>query len=483
MKPEIRKINLRIERSIENWEIYHALREIIANALDEQYITNSKDITIFKDEKNNWHIRDFGRGIKVECFTQDESTEKLSNPNLIGKFGVGLKEALATFDHNNVRVIIKSRHGLFTFGKSPQDGSNKIVTLISIYPPKNTTFLGTEFIFKGISDKDIEQAQNLFLRFSESFVLENAAVGQVLKKNGNYAAIYINGVQVAHEQNFLFSYNIIALDSKMLTTIYRERPYVGRSAYVAKVKEILVSCRTQKLAKLLINDMANYSQGTNHDELSWLEVQENAIKILNSFSKAIFLTPEDLQNYANLVDRAQGERYEIIKIPSNLKQRIHASRDITGTPIRDIDQFYHDYKKGFKFRFVAPEALQPDEREIFNTTTAILNLIGGKPVPVKHIEISEKMQKELKSDQEAAGFWDSSTGTIIINRSQLTSIKDYTAALLHELSHATSGAPDESRNFENELTKLLGSLSARLFEQKQPPEKMQTRFWHKFLKK
>lgn len=32
----VKKFDLNIERILEDWELYHAIREIIANALDEQ---------------------------------------------------------------------------------------------------------------------------------------------------------------------------------------------------------------------------------------------------------------------------------------------------------------------------------------------------------------------------------------------------------------------------------------------------------------
>ena len=48
-----------------------------------------------------WHGQDSGRGLRYEHFTQNEDVEKLAKPNLvIGKFGVGLKDAMATFDRH-----------------------------------------------------------------------------------------------------------------------------------------------------------------------------------------------------------------------------------------------------------------------------------------------------------------------------------------------------------------------------------------------
>ena len=105
----MKKFDLNIEKVLEDWEIYHAVREVVANALDEQILSQSKDIEIFEDAQKYWHIRDYGRGLNYEHLTQKENEEKIYHPNLIGKFGVGLKDALATFDRRGVKILIKSK--------------------------------------------------------------------------------------------------------------------------------------------------------------------------------------------------------------------------------------------------------------------------------------------------------------------------------------------------------------------------------------
>lgn len=205
----MKKFDLNIEKVLEDWEIYHAIREVIANALDEKLLTQTKDIQILQDVKGNWHIRDFGRGMKYEHLTQKENDEKLQNQHLIGKFGVGIKDALATFDRRGVKVFIKSQHGDVTLGKSQKHDFNDIVTLHAyVSPPSDSCFVGTEFILDGCKAGDIEKAKNLFLVFSGERVLEKTQYGEVLERLGTTARIYINGVRVAEEENFLFSYNI-----------------------------------------------------------------------------------------------------------------------------------------------------------------------------------------------------------------------------------------------------------------------------------
>ena len=40
----MKAFDLNMEDVLENWEVYHAIREIIANALDEQLISTQKNL-------------------------------------------------------------------------------------------------------------------------------------------------------------------------------------------------------------------------------------------------------------------------------------------------------------------------------------------------------------------------------------------------------------------------------------------------------
>ena len=55
-----KKFDLNIEEILENWDVADGIREIIANALDEQTLTGSEPIRIFQSSKNKWHVRDYG---------------------------------------------------------------------------------------------------------------------------------------------------------------------------------------------------------------------------------------------------------------------------------------------------------------------------------------------------------------------------------------------------------------------------------------
>ncbi|MEM3573999.1 MAG: ATP-binding protein [Nitrososphaeria archaeon] len=461
----VKKFDLNIEKILEDWDIFHALREVIANALDEQLLTKTKDIEIFKDRNGIWHIRDYGRGLKYEHLTQKENDEKLKNPHVIGKFGIGLKDALATFDRKRVKVFIKSKYGDISLTKSKKHGFNDVVTLHAcIYPPSEPNFIGTEFKFEKISDEDITKAKDLFLKFSGEKVIEETEYGSVLKKKDETARIYINGVKVAEEENFIFSYNITSLTKKIKQALNRERSNVGRSAYSDRVKSILLSCKSKEIAEYLVNDLKNFSTGKMHDELNWIDVQEHAVKILNANEKVVFLTSEELISSTNMVDEAKLGGYRIVTVPDNLKERISGMKDIAGNTIRDLNQFYKEYEESFEYKFVPPDKLSISEKKIFDKTDKIFSLIGERPQMIKEIKISETMRKELSSLVEPVGLWDGATGRIIIKRSQLASMEEFAGTLLHETAHAISNTEDVSRDFENELTKIIGIITSKVLE-------------------
>src|SRR4051812_6844192 len=145
---DTRYFDLNIQRVLEHWTVSEALREVIANALDEHALTGTREPQIFADADGAWHVRDFGRGLRYEHFTQNENPEKLGRPDLvIGKFGVGLKDALATFDRHAVGVVIRSPHADITVQSVGKHGFDDVRTLhAAVDPAAGPDMIGTEFI-------------------------------------------------------------------------------------------------------------------------------------------------------------------------------------------------------------------------------------------------------------------------------------------------------------------------------------------------
>jgi hypothetical protein len=463
----VRKFDLNIEKTLEGWEICHAIREVIANAIDEQVLTNTKQIEISKDSNGAWRVRDCGRGLKYEHLTQNENEEKLQDADkVMGKFGVGLKDALATLYRRRVGVNIRSKHGDITLELATKHEFSDVTTLHAlISPPADPRLVGTEFILERVSDEDIARAKDLFLMFSGEEVLDTTRYGQVLRRDPRRnARIYVKGMRVAEEEKFAFSYNITSLTAAMNKALNRERTNVGRTAYADRVKVMLLASNSAVVAESLADDLVRIEQGKNHEEVGWVDVAVHACQILNASMKVVFVTASQRTTLPDAVDHAIADGYKVVTLPENIKDRLHGIKDIKGNAVRDLEIYRREWAESFEFKFVGRSDLSRRERDIFDRHKRIASLIGGFPAGVKEVKISETMRPDFTSTQDPVGLWESENRRIIIKRSQLRSLEAFAGTLLHEVTHARTGYDDVTREFEEGLTDALGKVSARVLK-------------------
>jgi hypothetical protein len=460
---EAREFDLNIERVLENWTVAHAIREVIANALDEAALTGTHEPEIARDDAGRWHVRDHGRGLRYEHLTQNENREKLANPEtVVGKFGVGLKDALATFDRRGIGVRIRSRFGDITTAKQSKHGFDDVTTLHAVIEPaSDPAMTGTDVELTGVADADIGAAKALFRHYAGDEVLEETGFGVVLRRPKGAARIYVNGLRVAEEPNYLFSYDITAPTKALRDALNRERSNVGRTAYTDRVKAILLAATSEVVAADLAEDLSRFETGRWHDEVQLVDIGVHACRVLNASGRVIFLTPAELNAARDFVDRARGDGYRVVVVPQSIRRKLSGLEDVTGAPIVDLDRYRAQWNESFTFSFVDPDSLTPDERAVFDRTDAILDLAGGRPSHVREIAISTTMRLGASGFAEAAGIWEPQEGRIVVKRDQLATIEAYAGTLLHEVAHATSGTPDISAGFEEALTASLGEVATR----------------------
>ncbi|NMC46112.1 MAG: ATP-binding protein [Chloroflexi bacterium] len=456
----IKLFDLNIEEVLENWDIEHGLREIISNALDEQQITGSQEIEIKKDLAGKWHIRDFGRGIQIEHFTLNENPEKLNSKlNLIGKFGVGLKDALATFNRRGVLVIIQSKFGSFQLKKSLKSGFSNIFTLHVEFNDNPIDIEGTDFIFEGISNEKMDLAKSFFLKFNDEILLDSTLYGEIYNRKSDGGKVYINGVFAADEPNFMFTYNITNITQSIKKKLNRERLNVGRTTYSSRIKDILLSSENDKVRSDLIEQARNRYSGNLFDEFSWIEISQKALNLLHNSRQAVFLTEEEIIHHPEIIDWAKRDRYEVITISGKEKDKLESQMNSGGPEIRTSDVFVSEINNSFEYKFINYNELDKKEILIYNSYPKLVNLVDLPKWQVPKLLISETMR--LTND-DTRGIWDPSLNAIIIKRTQLAGEILFAGTVLHELAHKLSGAPDCSRIFEGELTQFLGKVSAKV---------------------
>lgn len=224
-----------------NWTIAHAIREIIANAIDETITSNcSKDMEITYDNtKKMATIQDYGRGIKPINFVLAQNPEKLTSHKTIGKFGVGLKDAISVLINKGLTIGIFSKHASFGFGMMPKHGFDGIQTLHGIWEEAKQSIVGTLVVIYNCEEQHLNDAKSMFIKFSDITTLCSNEHGIIYEKRGEVAEIFINGLKYSNGENYEFSYNITKPTKNILKSLNRERQYLQRSIYSSKIATIL----------------------------------------------------------------------------------------------------------------------------------------------------------------------------------------------------------------------------------------------------
>lgn len=447
-----RLFDLNIEEVLENWEVHHAIRELIANALDEHVLSHTAEPRIFRAD-DAWHVQDYGRGLRIQHFTQNENPEKLrAEGGVIGKFGVGLKDALATLHRHVIDVTIKSRFGTYRLQASAKSGFAGITTLHVQYDDSSAGTEGTDIVLRGVQDADIDHARSLFLRFSNDRPIETTPYGDVLAKAGDGARVYINGVFANDEPNFLFSYNITSLTAAMRKRLNRERLNVGRSTYTERVVAILKQSDSQEVSDALVAE-AFKAKGDQHDEMQWGDVAQLALNRLSERKEVSFVTESQLQTHPDIVDNMRRDGYEVVVVGETQQDRLERQAELGGPVLRTFGAYVQEYNASFEYRFVEPAQLNKAERAVLDTTPELMRLVGVPQSRAPRVRVSETIRVTLDN---TGGVWDAGLGSIVIKRDHLADTALYAATLLHEVGHAMSNTVDATREFEHVLTAYLG---------------------------
>ena len=449
--------DLNIEEVLEAWEVHHAIREIISNALDERVLSDTKDIEIFKDPAGHWHVRDYGRGLRIEHFTQNESGEKLdAESGVIGKFGVGLKDALATFHRRGIEVEVRSPHGTFALTKATKANFEGISTLHVAFDDTANDIEGTDFVLSGVSDGQMDEAKSLFLAFNDEMLLDSTRYGDVLLRKGDGAKVYISGVFAAEEPNFLFSYNVTHLTDAMRKRLNRERLNVGRTTYAERIRSILRAAEDERVQEGLIDQILTRSQGNLRDEMGWIEISQHALTLLHEKDDVLFVTDREMRRNPDLMDHARGDGLQIVVVTDAEKKKLVEQAEAGGPALRTFETYLKEFNESFEYTFVSSGDLDPAEKKVFDLAPALMGLVGVRQADAPEVRISETMRV---TEDETEGVWDPHIPAIVIKRDRLKDPMSFGATLLHEVAHAMSGALDATREFEMVLTHYLGATS------------------------
>lgn len=301
------------------------------------------------------------------------------------------------------------------------------------------------------------EAKRNFIRYADVERLERTNFGDVYRvPSDEPAGVYVTGLKVAEEEEFLFSYDITNTTKKIRDALNRERSNVGRTAYTSRVKRILQACESEVVAEQLVNDLQRFTDGETHDELGWKSVQVHAVRILNARRDVVVSTVDEQHTRRDLLDTARDDGYEIVTVPDRIRGEITETGDVEGNEIRSVDVYQTEYEDSFEFEFVDEDGLSDSEREVWNLREKILEIVDAP----RDYEYSIATQLRATDGDQTVGVHVPSERQIIVKREVLEDDEKFIGALLHEVAHAKTPFPDQTREFESALSDLLGMVGA-----------------------
>lgn len=158
---------------------------------------------------------------------------------------------------------------------------------------------------------------------------------------------------------------------------------------------------------------------------------------------------------------------EFVIVPQNAFDKIKNISDINGSAMGTFDLVVREYQNNFEYCWVSSDKLSSRRRLIWDKRFAVFDWFGDKTWRNK-IKISKKINEYISGDTQ--GVFDSAVDAIIIKEDVLDSEADFYEVLIHEYIHATTNFPDNDRNFENELGKVIGRMGVELFGDKAKDE-------------
>jgi hypothetical protein len=436
--------DLNIDKVLPDWDITTAIREFIANAIDESILTNTQ-FPVITFENNLWVIRDYGRGIQREHLVINENPEKKNNPKIIGKFGYGLKDAAAVLRGNNIDFTIHSKFLFASFDLLSKHGTD-IQALHAVFKTPDV-HIGTE-IRLSVDSQWIEKAKSYFLHFFPIDSLQDTKFGQVLNiPIGQPIPIYINGMRVAIREpdNLAFGYNITNLDKKIRDKLNRERMDLDWSIYSTQVVNILKQCKEND--QIISTLRTRYNTGYRNGEVGLKDVRA----LFMGDNSTVQIAPNQVNSTLISYMRNSGIQYNILtQQDAKVVQQLQSE----GVSVRDhvwVNQTLTEQNIGV-ISPIPESELTPQELEVLETHVSICQHLGYDLVR----PIVNQTNLEWRGLQYASNIY--------VTRNCLISKAEFLGTYLHEMTHLQTRYPDATCEFESELTRLIGKLASILMQ-------------------
>lgn len=436
--------DLNIRGYLKDWDIFHAVRELISNAMDESVISGTDKPIIKKIGDKSWQIIDFGRGINPSSLVISENTEKVK-PGVIGKFGIGLKDAINVFQNNNIKLTLQSKFGLIEFELMKKHGFEDLTIHAKITPCE--MMIGTVATLANISDDDINKARELFLIYSPRKRIYCGKFGEIYERlnSDKFAGIYINGLQISHEDDFLFHYNITNITATIRKGLNRERNEVGSTVYAERIQHILKEgINNSDIIKNVVRQIFLLDK-TKTNELRYKDIKNEASILCKEV--AVVVTKEELVKGGKEIEELKSSDKSIVIVSKDEQKSLDAVKLPAFAAKSDAKKLEYTELTDIEFA-----ALPDNKKRIWELRSLICNQFDINP---KIIRLSNDLNCDGLCVRKLFG------SKIILHVNTLETEERFFGNLIHEITHYKYKHDDVSKDFESDLSNQLGYLAAK----------------------
>jgi len=464
---------------LDNWGVHHALRELVINAQDAN-IENDKsfDSIEFNYFSNNKIvIKDNGNGLLPDNFIVKKNKNRVNKEKLVGEFGFGLKDAIAVLIRENCKILITSRNLTFKPIMLKVDGKKE--ETINIEWSKNNNFYdGTKIEIDNVTINDYENAKKFFLfllkkekniipivktKYGEIYSVDD----EILDYDG-IPNIYYNGVKIGSNKKLSYSYNIIVKNEFFIQELNRERMNISTRGYSKIIDQIILECKNQKIIDNLFEK--GFRRNDNIFEKQRKQVRHTLLEKQSNINNTIYYKKEHVIENIDFFSRASKSGFDLISLSNKIydewKEYVYALTDET-LIITTFDEFMERNANNLKHDWVEISDLNYEEKIKYDKLISILKKTNYFQKIKKSgydfkLTVPKIKDEKIEFKENRIGGFDKYNKVIWIHKDLLEKDKDFIGTVLHEIAHMTSGKKDEQREFEDELTNMLGEISIKL---------------------
>ena len=403
------------------WTVADALREIIQNGLD------TKSQVAIKKMANGWEVSDTGCGMKLSDLIIGK-TSKASDNTVIGQFGEGIKIGCLVLTRNDRKVVIRSNGKTLTFSLAYDKQWE--AELLQVKIEESNTFIGTR-VWAECSDEEIEKAKSLFLPLCPQKVLVSTPTFDLLSSPCRF---WVHGQEIGKTES-IFGWN---LRDKSL--INRDRNSVGGSSLKDVIAHSLAKLEEPTIIKAILQYVVDNKTPIEHDVAFYPNKEIWLPVITELFGKKVCIA------HGSMCDlRAMEEGWEVLDYAWGLTYALANILPYSDRiPIKK-------YKKA-----TLSEEDKKYLKGIVKLGDSVSTEIGLKTYKVLPMETNKD-----ENGIETLGIFDRTIETVMISVAVIKKRdpEQLLATLFHEYVHGDSITTDNTRQFENALTKVIGKLA------------------------